>query len=177
MPAQYCTNHKNQETLRICGRCERPFCPDCLVATPVGGRCRECARGPKIARMKIEPWRWPLIVLSTALGGVIGGSVIGVASWFVLFIAWFAGQWIAAAILPISGRKPGAALAIVTVVFLVLGVCGSGAVDGALGSLRDPAEYGPMVSAVKTGLLDRVLSPWDWIGAIIMAVSAYGRLR
>lgn len=177
MPTQFCTTHKNVETLRICGRCERPFCPDCLVVTPVGGRCRECARGPKIARLKIDLWRWPPIALTAALGGILGGLAFDYASFFSLFIAWFAGQWIAGAVLPISGRRPGWPLAVVTVVFLVVGVAASGAVDGAMGSLREPSEYGAMASAIKDGLLGGVLMPWHWIGAVVMAVSAYGRLR
>ena len=177
MPTQFCSKHKNVETLRICGRCEKPFCPDCLVVTSVGGRCRECARGPSIARLRIEPWRWPLIALTAAIGGLAGGLVVRMGGFFILLILWFGGQWLAGAVLAVSGRKPGWPLTVVAIVFLVLGVFGAGAVEGAMGALRNPAEYDSMVSAAKAGLLYGVLSPWDWIGAAIMAVSAYGRLR
>ena len=38
-----CTNHPERETYIACGRCERPFCPDCLIQSPAGQRCYECA--------------------------------------------------------------------------------------------------------------------------------------
>ena len=40
----HCARHPNVETVLRCGRCNTPICPRCLVATPVGARCPECAR-------------------------------------------------------------------------------------------------------------------------------------
>jgi hypothetical protein len=31
-----------------CSRCGKPICPDCMVSTPVGYRCPECAAGPRL---------------------------------------------------------------------------------------------------------------------------------
>ena len=39
-----CVAHPEVATNLRCSRCERPICPRCLVQTPVGARCRECAR-------------------------------------------------------------------------------------------------------------------------------------
>ena len=36
--------HPNVETFRICSRCERPTCSDCLSEAPVGFQCVECLR-------------------------------------------------------------------------------------------------------------------------------------
>lgn len=177
MPTQFCTIHKNVETLRICGRCERPFCPDCLINTPVGGRCRECARGPRIPRLRIELWRWPLIALTAAIGGVAAGVVFGMVNWFMFLVAWFAGQFIGGILLPVAGRRSCTALAVVAVVFMIIGVIASGAVDGAMGSMRNAAEYGPLAAATKDGIVAVVFSPWKWIGTAIMSYSAFGRLR
>lgn len=44
-PVAYCYRHPDRETLLGCGSCERPICTSCLVETPVGMRCPECARG------------------------------------------------------------------------------------------------------------------------------------
>lgn len=46
---QKCYYHPNVTTLLRCSRCEKPICPRCMVASPVGYRCPECARGPKPA--------------------------------------------------------------------------------------------------------------------------------
>lgn len=32
-----------------CSRCGKPICPRCMVGSPVGYRCPECARGPRPA--------------------------------------------------------------------------------------------------------------------------------
>ena len=38
-----CAEHPEVETNLSCGKCGKPICPKCLVQTPVGARCRECA--------------------------------------------------------------------------------------------------------------------------------------
>ncbi len=38
-----CATHPGVETSLRCGRCEKPICPRCMVMTPGGQRCRECA--------------------------------------------------------------------------------------------------------------------------------------
>jgi len=39
-----CYRHPSRETNVACSRCARPICPDCMISTPVGMRCPECAR-------------------------------------------------------------------------------------------------------------------------------------
>jgi len=39
-----CTFHPDVETSLRCGKCERPICPKCMVQTPVGARCPDCAK-------------------------------------------------------------------------------------------------------------------------------------
>lgn len=38
-----CPRHPKETTLVRCGRCERPICTRCMVDSPVGKKCRECA--------------------------------------------------------------------------------------------------------------------------------------
>ena len=40
----YCSRHSDTVTSLRCGRCEDPICTQCMVSTPVGFRCRECAQ-------------------------------------------------------------------------------------------------------------------------------------
>src|SRR5262245_41825997 len=39
-----CARHPEVETALRCSRCDTPICPRCLIQTPVGARCRDCAR-------------------------------------------------------------------------------------------------------------------------------------
>src|SRR5690606_37206831 len=38
-----CYRHPSRETGVSCSSCGRPICTDCMIATPVGMRCPECA--------------------------------------------------------------------------------------------------------------------------------------
>lgn len=44
MPGQPCVNHPNEITFVRCGRCDTPICVRCMVDTPVGKKCRACAK-------------------------------------------------------------------------------------------------------------------------------------
>ena len=46
--ALHCAAHPQVETYLRCGRCETPICPRCLIQTPVGSRCRDCAQIRKL---------------------------------------------------------------------------------------------------------------------------------
>ncbi len=56
-----CYRHPGRETNVGCSRCARPICPDCMISTPVGMRCPECAR----QRTQVR---------SVSLGGFGGGA-------------------------------------------------------------------------------------------------------
>ncbi len=44
MSAVPCANHPKEVTFVRCGRCEKPICTRCMVDSPVGKKCRDCAR-------------------------------------------------------------------------------------------------------------------------------------
>jgi membrane associated rhomboid family serine protease len=41
---QTCYRHPSRETGVSCSACDRPICTDCMIPTPVGMRCPECAK-------------------------------------------------------------------------------------------------------------------------------------
>ena len=74
-----CATHPNIETNLRCGKCGKPICPKCMVQTPVGARCRDCAKLHKLPTFNVSP-KFYLRAISTALGMAI---VCGVTWWVV----------------------------------------------------------------------------------------------
>ncbi|UJA20679.1 rhomboid family intramembrane serine protease [Thermoleophilia bacterium SCSIO 60948] len=56
--ATTCYRHPDRETRVACSNCGRPICPDCMIPTPVGMRCPECAREKtQVRRLQSGPSR------------------------------------------------------------------------------------------------------------------------
>ncbi len=88
-----CPRHPEVETALRCSRCETSICPRCLIQTPVGARCRDCARIVKSPIYTISP----AVAVRAALAAIIGGVAMGLVWGFVLlpftygFLAIFLG--------------------------------------------------------------------------------------
>ncbi len=80
-----CAFHPGVETNVRCTECERPICPKDMVPTPVGYKCRECARPAKSATSFVKPQQWAVgaavgLVVGVA-GGILLGWVLGLGFW------------------------------------------------------------------------------------------------
>ncbi len=75
-----CAAHPDVETNLRCGKCGRPICPKCLVQTPVGARCSDCARLRRLPTFEVS-FRQYLIASGVGLGVA---AVAGIA-WAMLF--------------------------------------------------------------------------------------------
>ena len=64
--APRCANHPNVETLVSCSNCGKPICPDCMVHAPVGVKCRDCARMPRSALVRLKPAKAATAIAATA---------------------------------------------------------------------------------------------------------------
>ena len=82
-----CPRHPETETALRCSRCEQPICPGCLIQSPVGARCQDCA---KIIKSPIYTLTAPQ-KLRAAAAAVIGGIVMGLIWGFVLLPFTFGG--------------------------------------------------------------------------------------
>ena len=80
-----CATHPEVETNLRCGKCGKPICPRCMVQTPVGARCRDCARLYKLPTYRVSAGYY-LRAIGTALGmAVVCGIVWGLVRIFVPF--------------------------------------------------------------------------------------------
>jgi hypothetical protein len=129
--ATYCARHPQVETYLRCGRCDIPICPRCLIQTPVGARCRECANVTRLPTFDVPPAFIARGLGAAAVAGIVVGwawSVITATIGFGLFIGVFVGMGIgwalSEAISVATNRKRGVALQLcviagVVVAFLV----------------------------------------------------------
>lgn len=90
-----CATHPDVETNLRCGKCGKPICPRCMVQTPVGARCRECARLYKLPTFRISTGYY-LRAAGTALGmaivtGLAWGAIDRVMPFFYLGLILAAG--------------------------------------------------------------------------------------
>src|SRR4051794_30384093 len=75
-----CASDPAVETYLRCGRCEKPICPRCLIQTPVGSRCRQCAQLRRLPMFVLGPLDY-----LKAIGAALGVSVAcGIAVALVL---------------------------------------------------------------------------------------------
>ena len=131
-----CARHPNIETNLTCGKCGTPICPKCLVQTPVGIRCKKCARLNRIPTYQMST-SYYLRAIGAAAGiaivcGFIWGAINFVLPFIVLrfVIAGGVGYAIGEVISVSVNRKRGTGLA-------VIGGCAA-AVSSAIAALVVP---------------------------------------
>ncbi len=108
-PASFrCATHPEVETRLRCGKCGKPICPRCMVQTPVGARCRDCARLYKLPTYRVTP----VYYLRAAGAALVTGAALGVAWGFIgtLFSFGFFSLLVAAAIGFAIGEVTGLAV-------------------------------------------------------------------
>ena len=146
----YCARHPNVETYLRCGRCNTPICPRCLVQTPVGARCRDCANVSRLPTVDV-PIAYFLRGLAAAVVagfavGIVWGYILparaGILGFFLIFFAMGIGWAISEAISLATNRKRGVSLQIcavagVLIAFLVRNIV----VIGVLLPRNDPWLY------------------------------------
>jgi hypothetical protein len=80
-----CATHPEIETNLRCGKCGKPICPKCMVQTPVGARCQDCAKLYKLPTYRVTAMYY-LRAIGAALGmAIVCGIIWGVINGFVPF--------------------------------------------------------------------------------------------
>jgi hypothetical protein len=147
----YCARHPQVETYLRCGRCNTPICPRCLVQTPVGARCRDCANVSRLPTFNVTPAffaRGMTAALLSGIGvGVLWAFFTGGTNFGGIFVTFFIGLAIGWAISEsvslATNRKRGLGLQVcavlgVALAYLVYEFVGPGTASPvAEGSLRE----------------------------------------
>jgi hypothetical protein len=112
-----CVRHPQVETFVRCGRCDQPICPDCMVAGPVGVRCRACSRRNQDKIMRGSPQQY-------ALGAAFAfGSALALG-WMPQMLMWLGiiyGYLVGEATLRGGGRKRGLGMQAIAALAAALG--------------------------------------------------------
>ncbi len=118
----YCANHPKRQTGVRCSSCGKPICPDCMVFSPVGVKCRDCARLPKSARITFGADKAARAIGAALAAGTLAGFVyyfvLAAAGFFffVIFAAAAIGYVVGEAVLRASRYYHGTETAVIAVV-------------------------------------------------------------
>lgn len=111
-----CPRDPGVETALRCSRCETPICPRCLIHTPVGARCRDCARIVKSPIYTLTAAQMARAAGASIVGGLIMGLVWGLVllpftfSLFAIFVGVGLGYAFTRILEFATGRKRGSAV-------------------------------------------------------------------
>jgi hypothetical protein len=124
--ATFCARHPQVETYLRCGRCETPICPRCLVQTPVGARCRNCANVRTLPTFDVTPLFFARAQTAALVSGVTCGAIWAYLlpdffGFFMMLIIGFALGWaVSESVSLATNHKRGLGLQISAVMGVVL---------------------------------------------------------
>ena len=121
-----CATHPSVETELACGKCGKPICPRCLVHTPVGARCRQCANIRRLPVYNIGAQHLARAVVASLIVGVVLGGLwgvilpFGIGFFFGLIIGLGLGYAVGEAVSVAANRKAGAPLQVVAAAGIIV---------------------------------------------------------
>jgi len=108
-----CPRDPGVETALRCSRCESPICPKCLIQSPVGARCRDCARIVKSPIYTLSGGGIARAAVASVVGGVVMGLIWGLVllpftfGFFAIFVGVGLSYAFTRALEFATGRKRG----------------------------------------------------------------------
>jgi hypothetical protein len=124
-----CATHPDVETNLTCSKCGKPICPKCLVQTPVGARCRDCAQLTRLPTYHVSAsyyLRAGLVAFGMAIVcGIVWGLINEIIGLRIplsinLLLAPAFGYAIGEVISLATNRKRGTGLAVVGSIAVVI---------------------------------------------------------
>lgn len=121
-----CSIHPGVETNVRCAECDRYICSKDMVQTPVGYKCRECARPTASELGYVKPKQYLYAVLAGVGAGLVGGIVLGAIGFRSIILALVFGVAVAEATRRGSGGHRTPAIAAIAAVSAVIGAFAGG---------------------------------------------------
>ncbi len=168
-----CATHPDVETGLTCATCGRPICPDCLVETPVGMKCRDCGLAPLPPLYRASPGALAVGVLVAALlGGVAGLAavmVVRAVGWLLLLAGPALGGLVGDVAWRVARRR-GRTMAGAVAAACAVGVAALGPQAAAVAGSGGTLDAGHLLALL-------VRQPLLPLLAVLMAVAAFWRVR
>ncbi|MEE8046624.1 MAG: B-box zinc finger protein [Dehalococcoidia bacterium] len=104
-----CIRHSDTPSNLRCGRCNDLICPQCMVQSPVGARCPDCASIGRPAIFRSTPAELARAIGLSFLGSIVIGVAYGIILWviFNVPVGWNVGNVAAAFVLAVAGSPVG----------------------------------------------------------------------
>jgi hypothetical protein len=108
----FCAVHPDRETSLRCNKCDRYMCVQCAVRTPIGYRCRECARQHENRFYNATNNDYLIVAGVCGAAGLLLGLIIGFIPFigsplFAIILGLPVGGGIAEIALRLTGRRRG----------------------------------------------------------------------
>ncbi|MCL5102753.1 MAG: B-box zinc finger protein [Armatimonadetes bacterium] len=173
----YCPRHPRVETALRCAACNTLICPQCLVQTPVGAKCRECGSQRGIALFSPSIPQAAAAAGAAVFFGVVAGWAVEFSiGLFTCFLAVIYGGFVGEMIIRASGRKRGRKMEVIAIVATLVGVIGGRLVVAAMQIAAPGTAHPPFgILNVITDLVQP--SPIPAIAIVIVIASAVSRIR
>ena len=147
-----CAFHPGVQTELRCAECERPICPKDMVLTPVGYKCKICAKPARSQYVVVKPGQLLRAILVGGAVGIGGGIALGFIPFGGIFMGFIWGALTAEATRRASGGHREWSVGIVAVCAILLGGL-AGWFLGGVGAFT-------VIVAIVVALADLALLQW-----------------
>lgn len=170
-----CPIHPEVTTNLRCSKCESLICPRCLVQTPVGARCRECAQLRRLPIFEVGLGHY-LRATGASLGlALVAGLVWGAipfGGFFAFMVSPLAGYAIGEGVSRAVNRRRSFGLKLLAAAGVILAylIARGGVTAPSAAALLAAGAPGLLLELLLASVLSTLLNPFAWL---VIAIGAY----
>jgi len=171
-----CPRHPKIRTALRCASCGTLICPECMVSTPVGAKCGDCASQRSNRLFTLTPLRALLVCLTGAALGAVAGWGVEFLGFFIIFAAVAYGSFAGEMMLRAAGRKRGIGMEIIAGASMFIGAIAGRLIVAAV-VLSAPGQVRPPLGIFYV-IADLVSpTPIPVIALAVAVAAAVSRIR